>query len=85
MCKYCKFTTQNDDLGEKTNGGVTIGQIKDGSQIFDVCLYRYSIKDANYRETSLIVTLYVDAMGERYDVKEKHIKIKYCPFCGEEL
>lgn len=84
MCEYCKLETLNEKLGEKSNNCKTIGIIKDGSQIFEVYLGRYKVEKNNYQENLLKMSLQVDVDG-RYPVKDKTIKIKYCPFCGEEL
>lgn len=81
MCKYCKLT--HDRGYEKTNDPITIGQIKDGSQVFDLFMNR-SVTDKK-RSSELVLDLGCNINGDMYNIKTKEIKIKYCPFCGEEL
>lgn len=85
MCKYCKMRTLNERIGEKSNDNPTITTMKDGSQIFEVSLDRYIIEGDGTRNNWLWLGLAVDTGEGSIYLKEKHIKIKYCPFCGEEL
>lgn len=81
MCKYCKLTQERGN--EKTNDVISIGKIKDGSQLLDLSLNRY-ISDKS-RSNELILDLSCVIGDAVYNVKIKEIKIKYYPFCGEEL
>lgn len=85
MCKHCALKTVNEKIGEKTTDGKSIGRIKDGSQIIDLYLNRYIIEKDNVRKNNLVLDLSFDLDGNEFIVKDKYIKIKYCPFCGEEL
>lgn len=80
MCKYCKLITYN---GEQSNDVQSILKLKDGSQIFEIYLNRYKAKSVNNNELLLDYDITID--GCVHTLKEKRIKIKYCPFCGEEL
>lgn len=84
MCKFCKLTTISERLGEKTTENITIGKVKDGSRIARVYINRYIVETENINRSELIIENVVDLSGE-YVLGEKSIKIKYCPFCGEEL
>lgn len=81
MCKYCKMEELNK--GELFNGNQSIIRIKDGSQVIEVNLNRYQYDGR--RDNHLILDTLVAIDNELLQVKSKHIKIKYCPFCGEEL
>lgn len=84
MCKYCKLQNVNEQLGEFTTDMV-ISELKDGCQIFEVILNRYIVEKRDIHRSSLMLELSVDLGDSVYTVKTKNIKIKYCPFCGEEL
>lgn len=83
MCRYCEMI-ETGVPGEKTNN-ISIGQLVDGSQIFEVWLYRYIDEESDERTNELILDMSIVSGTKVYDLKDKHIKIKYCPFCGEEL
>lgn len=85
MCKFCNLMTLNGEIGERTNGCMQIAKIKDGTWEVDVCLNRYVVESEHIHESSLILGTYATIRGTQYSVKEKLVKIKYCPFCGEEL
>lgn len=86
MCKYCKLETLREKTGEKSNGNPTIAKIKDGSHVYEVCMNRYICESDKVHDRSLFVALDVDfGGGSTLPLKSKSIKIKYCPFCGEEL
>lgn len=85
MCKYCKMKPLNEEIGEKSNGNPTIAKIKDGSHVFEVCLNRYMVEEDDTRNNWLYLSLCVENANALLIVKDKPIKIKYCPFCGEEL
>lgn len=80
MCKYCELKGSGN---EQTNEPISIMNIKDGSQIFDLFMNRCISK--RKRRNELILDLSCLVYGSTYNVKSKSIKIKYCPFCGEEL
>ena len=83
MCRYCEMI-ETGVTGEKTNN-VSIGQLVDGSQIFELWLYRYTDGESDECKNELILDMSIVSGTKVYDLKDKHIKIKYCPFCGEEL
>lgn len=85
MCKYCETRICNDRLGEKTNDCATIGTIKDGSQEFDVCMNVYIVESEKIHRSELLLYLFANNRQTTLKLKEKSIKIKYCPFCGREL
>lgn len=85
MCKYCMWRTVKETIGEKCNDTQTIAKIKDGSQTFEVGLTRYACESENIRNAELWLNYTIDVGGSTLPVKDKFIKIKYCPFCGEEL
>lgn len=84
MCKYCELECI-EETGEKLNGNVLIKEMKDGSQLFSLFMNRYIDQDSGIHTRNLIIDLSTVINGLPYTVKDKHIKIKYCPFCGEEL
>ena len=84
MCKYCKLKTFNEKIGEKGSENVTIGKVKDGSRIAQVYINRYIVESENINRSELVIENAVNLGGE-YVLGDKRIKIKYCPFCGEEL
>ena len=84
MCRYCKL--ENISKYDKESVGGKIGKIRDGSQLFEVCMFRYINEETGTRQNELILELAGEAQyGGVYTMKTKKIKIKYCPFCGEEL
>lgn len=96
MCKYCKYrdVTEDDTGYEKSNEVQMIGRVKEGHLAYDLMLNRYHADD--YRDSDdachnieLIMELNVVDPNGVYrslgTISEKHIKIKYCPFCGEKL
>ena len=84
MCKYCKLE-HIEETGEKLNGNVLIKELKDGSHILGLFMNRYIDADSDIYHRELIIDMSVVINDLAYTVKDKHIKIKYCPFCGEEL
>ena len=84
MCKYCELE-EIVETGEKLNGNVSIMSLKDGCQLFELSLNRYIDQDAGIHTKELIIDMSVYVNDLPYTVKDKHIKIKYCPFCGEKL
>lgn len=84
MCKFCKLTTLNEDVGEK-GAGRRLARIKDGRQIFDLYLNRYVVEDAGIHNSQLIIDLNIELDEGEYAVENKQVDIKYCPFCGKEL
>lgn len=85
MCKYCKLETLNKSIGEKSNNNPTITTMRDGSQIFEVSFDRYVVEEDGTKNNWLWLGLHVETGDTTICLKEKHAKIKYCPFCGEEL
>lgn len=84
MCKFCELELCG--RGTKMSACPTpIGEIRDGSQVFDVYLNRYISEPENIHESTLVLNLGVDLEDANYSVQETQVKIKYCPFCGEEL
>lgn len=86
MCKYCKLVVFNEEIGEKGNWSPIIGRLRDGSRLIEISLDRYSVeKEGIYRNELLIENCVVSVTKNQESLSEKHIKIKYCPFCGEKL
>lgn len=91
MCKYCKYRdiTEYDDGGfEKCNHNPRIMKVKDGHQIFELSLNRYTVDEEDGCNHELIFEIAArDPYNKKYvyTILEKHIDIKYCPFCGEKL
>ena len=85
MCKYCNFDESiSTDYELITNNDILL--IKDGSEIINVTLFRNVSKNRKSRMAELYLgKSMVHKDGGSYPVKEKIIKIKYCPFCGEKL
>lgn len=84
MCKYCKLEDREFEAYNDVN---SIAEVKDGTQSFALYLNRYIDKrkrNSHRKELALELSVNV-GNNESYTIKEKHIKIKYCPFCGEEL
>lgn len=84
-CKYCKTVTVNEDLGERTNGCNKVISLIDGSTVLELQLNRYIVESQDKHDGELILEHAVKIDGSVFTVKQKSIKIKYCPFCGEEL
>ena len=84
MCKYCKLKEAGVP-GEKSNNVMEIMKLKDGSHTLELKFNRYAIEEEDVHNNELIIDMSVDIRNGSYTVKEKHIDIKYCPFCGEKL
>jgi hypothetical protein len=84
MCTYCKLE-QGVTPEERLNNVPTIGELRDGHASFKLMLNRYIDDDADTRICELIIEQAIELSDGEYTVQEKHIPIKYCPFCGEEL
>lgn len=82
MCKYCELKSTGIP-GEWSNESQIIGTIKEGRIRFIAMLNRYVTED--YKENRLILSHEVMLSDGMHDVQQKHIPIKYCPFCGEKL
>lgn len=95
MCKYCKnrYVNENDEFIETSNEVTKITTFRDGRNLFELQLHRYAVeykgeyatKNEDIRRCELIIEESVELNGEIHYIKEKHINIKYCPFCGEKL
>lgn len=84
-CKYCKTVVVNEGLGESTNECCKLTSLIDGSQILELQMNRYIVESQNKHAGELILEHAVKIESSLMPVKSKSIKIKYCPFCGEEL
>lgn len=84
MCKYCKLEEEGM-TGEKFNDSPRIARLKDGCLCLDLMFNRYIIEDEDVHRAELILDMAVEANTSAYTIKEKHIAIRYCPFCGEKL
>ena len=84
MCNYCKLNPTGVE-GEKTNDNEFIDYIKEGRYLTELSIYRYADDDDQRYLSELILSNNVVLRDGTHTVEEKHIKIKYCPFCGEEL
>lgn len=74
MCKYCQ-----DNYSD-------LLRITDGSQGIELSFLRYiSAQDHITKKHTLNVGLSCKIGDGEYGVKDKEIKIKYCPFCGGKL
>lgn len=81
MCEYCKL--ENGVEGE-FHGIESLLKMTDGSQVFEVFLNRYIYNKK--RNSSLVLDYAIQKpKGIANSIRTKEIKIKYCPFCGEEL
>ena len=85
MCKYCKTINLKENGSERSNECASITKIKDGIQEFNLYLNRYISEDDNIHNRELVLDYSVNVNSQSINIKEKIIKIKYCPFCGEEL
>lgn len=85
MCEYCKMEQVSER--EMCNNTSHIFGMRDGSHQIDVLLYRYEVDGGKTsKHTDLILDLFVkDIDGNGVLIEEVTTKIKYCPFCGEEL
>lgn len=82
MCKYCKLEEEGNNEYVTSQ---TIKTIKDGSQIFEAYIFRDKHEPSNTDSSVLGISLSYEDDNGCYTLKTKEIKIKYCPFCGEEL
>ena len=83
MCKYCEYDMSRPEIGEYANSIPSIGKLKIGKLYVELALNRYEHDDTQHKE--LIMYLNADTDSGYTIIDEKHIKIKYCPFCGEKL
>ena len=86
MCKYCKFTYVDEEIGERSNKVKRITKIRyDDHRFIEVQLYRYRVDDGSYSNNALILDDVIKLKDGLHTVEEHPIKINYCPFCGEKL
>lgn len=86
MCKYCKLTEYAFSFDERVTEDGGIATIKDGSQVIEMYMSRDISESKKLHSNELAISLLVKVSpNEMYCVKTKAVKIKYCPFCGEEL
>ena len=85
MCKYCEFDESISTNHESvTNNDIML--IKDGSELIHVTIFRSVSKKGKSRTAELYLgKSAIHRDGGEYPIKEKVLKIKYCPFCGEKL
>ena len=84
MCKHCKVRVFSEKYGEKIGNNMILRNV-DGSHISEVYLNRHIVESDDISEASISIDISVKLDDSKYLIKEKEIKIKYCPFCGEEL
>ena len=84
MCKHCKVEVVSEKYGEKTGNNIILRNV-DGSRVDEVCLNRYIVETEGYHDASISIDISEKLDDAEYLIKTKEIKIKYCPFCGEEL
>lgn len=84
MCKYCELEFIVE-TGEKLNNNMPIMTITDGSRVIDLSFNRYIDEENDVYHNELIIDNAVMLDNGAYTVNDKHIEIKYCPFCGEKL
>lgn len=84
MCKYCRLE-EVVETGEKLNNNVSITEVKDGHLASIVSLNRYIVEEDDIHRNELIIETGVYLRDDFDGIKSKHIKINYCPFCGEKL
>ena len=84
MCEHCKVRVFSEKYGEKIGNNMILRNV-DGSQISEVYLNRHIVESDGISEASISIDISVKLDDAEYLIKEKEIKIKYCPFCGEEL
>lgn len=86
MCKYCEFTYVDEEIGERSNEVKRITEIRiDDRRFIEVQLNRYRVDDGSYSNNELILDDVIKLKNGLHTVDERHIKINYCPFCGEKL
>lgn len=86
MCKYCEFTYVDEEIGERSNEAKRITEIRiDERRFIEVQLNRYRVDDGNRSSNSLILDDAIKLRDGIHTVEEHHIRINYCPFCGEKL
>lgn len=73
MCKYCQ------DLYSQ------LIRVTDGSQVIELSLLRCADSQDRIVKNVLDLSLSCKIGDAEYAVKDKEIRIKYCPFCGEKL
>lgn len=86
MCKYCEM--ESTDLGDviEESSNTSIMALRDGSQLFELILYRYRLNNKTKDSHLVLDYTYINNNGVCGDtIKRKKVKIKYCPFCGEKL
>lgn len=83
MCKYCSYDNSISNSGECANSVPTVGKIDMGNLHVELIFNRYECGETNNKE--LILELNADTDCGYANINEKHIEIKYCPFCGEKL
>lgn len=83
MCKFCELSCERVVDGERINQYHIIGEIKDGRQVFEMRLWRYIHGETH--ESDLLLQYGIETGDGIRDLEEQHIKIEYCPFCGEKL
>lgn len=84
MCEHCKARVFSEKYGEKIGNNMILRNV-DGSHISEVYLNRRIVESDDISEASISIDISVKLDDAEYIIKEKEIKIKYCPFCGEEL
>ena len=84
MCKYCKVEVFSEKYGEKTGNNMILRNV-DGSRVDEVYLNRHIVETEGNHDTSISIDISVKLDDAEYLIKTKEIRIKYCPFCGEEL
>ena len=84
MCKHCKVEVFNEKYGEKTGNNIILRNV-DGSHVSEVYLNRHIVESDGISEASISIDISEKLDDAEYLIKTKEIKIKYCPFCGEEL
>ena len=84
MCKHCKVEVFSEKYGEKTGNNMILRNV-DGSRVDDVHLNRHIVETEEYHDASISIDISVKLDYAECLIKTKEIKIKYCPFCGEEF
>ena len=81
MCKYCKL---EKGVEGEFHGIESLLKMTDGRQVFEVFLNRYIYNGRH--DSSLVLDYAIKVSNDvANSIRTKQIKIKYCPFCGEEL
>jgi hypothetical protein len=70
---------------ENKNRLEPIVNIENGSHLIQLCLNRYISEPDDIDDSVLYIEFGVNSDEGIYTIDEAEIKIKYCPFCGEEL